>query len=373
MKIGILTLPLHVNHGGILQAYALQCVLQKGGQNEVHILDHYIFSTPKLIPLKTRYLVYLKRFLSGIIKLKFDIFIEHRRRKEYNKAYTTMCCFWKKYMKYSEFHKEYADSYHFDAIVVGSDQVWRPCCAGNPSLYFLDFLKNCDNTNRIAYAASFGVDEWEFTSEQTKICKALSSKFSLLSCRELSGITLCKKHLDIDAEFTLDPTLLLDMDHYISLVKTDGVSPMLKSNSLFAYILDESDEKRKLVKTAAKRLNMNDFTSLSMTSSRFYTFLSITEWLRCFMDAKFIITDSFHGCVFSIIFNKPFYVIGNSERGMARFTSLLKLFELEDRMIDIHQIDSIQPSTDIDWDKVNRIRKSWKEKSLCLLIGALNK
>jgi len=90
----------------------------------------------------------------------------------------------------------------------------------------------------------------------------------------------------------------------------------------------------------------------------------VTKWLRSFMDAEMVITDSFHGCVFSIIFNKPFWVIGNHQRGMVRFYSLLELFGLEDRLIDIEQIHDIESSTMIDWSCVNARRSDLKIKSL---------
>ena len=82
----------------------------------------------------------------------------------------------------------------------------------------------------------------------------------------------------------------------------------------------------------------------------------MTSWLRAFMDAKMVIVDSFHGAVFSIIFNKPFWIIANPERGNARFSSLLKLFGLENRITDVfhlHEIDINQP---IDWKSVNEIK-----------------
>ena len=85
------------------------------------------------------------------------------------------------------------------------------------------------------------------------------------------------------------------------------------------------------------------------------------------MDAEMVFTDSFHGCAFSIIFNKPFWVIGNKERGNARFDSLLKQFNLENRRFDINEINKIDLTQPIDWEKVNTIKKEWQEKSLNFL------
>ena len=93
----------------------------------------------------------------------------------------------------------------------------------------------------------------------------------------------------------------------------------------------------------------------------------VEKWLRAFHDAEFVITDSFHACVFSIIFNKPFIVYGNKERGMARFESLLKLFELEERLVCSPEEVNKVLQTHIDWERVNSIHKLMKEKSLSFL------
>ena len=92
---------------------------------------------------------------------------------------------------------------------------------------------------------------------------------------------------------------------------------------------------------------------------------SVTKWLRAFVDADFVITDSFHGCVFSIIFNKPFVAIGNKGRGLARFESLLKMFGLEDRL------NSSQLTTEIDWESVNGKLNSYREISKNFILGNL--
>ena len=100
-----------------------------------------------------------------------------------------------------------------------------------------------------------------------------------------------------------------------------------------------------------------------------YQIPAVTKWLRGFMDAEYVITDSFHGCVFSIIFNKPFWAIGNIGRGMARFTSLLAMFGLEDRMLtDLCGIEEdFDFSKPIDWVSVNNIKQKWQKKSFDFL------
>ena len=99
-------------------------------------------------------------------------------------------------------------------------------------------------------------------------------------------------------------------------------------------------------------------------------FPSVTSWLRGFMDAEMVVVDSFHGAVFSIIFNKPFWVIGNKKRGNARFESLLGMYGLENRMVESGQ--EIDRNATIDWNRVNEIRQKEQERCLELLKTVLN-
>ena len=100
------------------------------------------------------------------------------------------------------------EQFHFDAFVVGSDQVWRPRYNAYIPNLFLDFTEGM-SVKRIAYAASFGTDQWEFSAEQTTISSFLAKKFDIVSVREASGIQLCKQNLGVDAIQVLDPSLLL--------------------------------------------------------------------------------------------------------------------------------------------------------------------
>ena len=100
-------------------------------------------------------------------------------------------------------------------------------------------------------------------------------------------------------------------------------------------------------------------------------FTGVTAWLRAFVDAEMTIVDSFHGMVFSIIFNKPFWVIGNAQRGMSRFTSLLKVFHLEDRLLDTEHLDEVDFSKSIDWVRVNAILEEKRNECKLLLLNKL--
>lgn len=378
MKIGILTQPLHNNYGGLLQNYALQQVL-KGMGYEVETIDH-IFSIkiswlrqilskievrllhtlyPKRYNL-TRYIPNVKEM--AIIRANTNYFID----KYISRTMT---------LQSNEEFDDIAKSNKYDAYVVGSDQCWRPRYNGSFLLeMFLSFAENQTNVKKIAYAASFGTDEWEFSPEMTIKCSALAKKFDLITVRESSGVDLCRNNLGVDAKHVLDPTMLLDKEDYKKLVENEN-EPQSAGN-LFYYILDPSDEKKTLIKDIATKSGLIPFTVMPRYQAENRTkedvkkkiedciFPSVTSWLRAFMDAEMVIVDSFHGAVFSIIFNKPFWVIDNAERGNARFDSLLGMFELGNRMIKPGDI--IDWSESIGWNRVNEIRKS--EQIRCINI-----
>ena len=147
---------------------------------------------------------------------------------------------------------------------------------------------------------------------------------------------LCREHFGVEALHVLDPTMLLDKEDYIRLIEAAG-TPKSKG-TLLNYILDETSEKRALIERIAKEKGLVPFRVNSRVEDRTAPIEEriqppVEKWLRGFYDAEFVVTDSFHACVFSILFGKPFVVVGNKERGIARFESLLKMFGLEDRLV----------------------------------------
>ena len=148
--------------------------------------------------------------------------------------------------------------------------------------------------------------------------------------------------------------------------------------NFFSYILDKNPNKEAIINEIAQRLNKRRFECMPEYETSFLNIIKhpqacvyppVTKWLRSFYDADCVITDSFHGTVFSIIFNKPFYVLVNNARGAARFSNLLGMFGLEHRMISTADSDVLdQP---IDWKRVNMSLEEMKNKSLSFLREAL--
>lgn len=372
MKIGIITHPLECNYGGLLQNYALQQVLRSLG-HDAYTIDKVFFQYN--VKWSTLLLWKIKRYIRKILGIEFSISknqycIIKKNCTDFVKENINVT---KKFENDKEL-KSIIKKHKFDAYVVGSDQVWRSSFANNIYNDFLDFCQDKKELKRIAYAASFGISEWEFSEEQTKECSRLAKLFDAISVREDSGIALCKEHLDVDAIHVLDPTLLLEKEDYIKLV--EKANEPVSGGNLFCYILDNKDSIENGIKKIEQKLSLKNFQVKAKNNKwtlkrgeniKDRIIPSPTKWLRAFMDAEMVFTDSFHGCVFSIIFNKPFWVIGNKERGNARFDSLLKQFNLESRRVDIKEIDNIDLTTPIDWNKVNTIKKEWQEKSLNFL------
>lgn len=380
MKIGILTQPLHNNYGGILQAYALQKILKDLG-HEVLTVD---------LPFRKTY--YQKtRELGGRIYRKYllrqnniSIFHDHPSKKEQVIINQHIRKFINDNISLTE-HIPFVEKidrlkkYNFDVYVVGSDQVWRPRYSPGIPTFFLDFIENEYNIKKIAYAASFGTENWEMKSTLTVKCAKLLQQFNAVSVRELSGVELCKKYFGISASHVLDPTLLLQKKDYIDLIDKDNIPHRYKTLTL--YLLDQTAEKKAIIENIHNHLHLE---INSVMPERKYSkqnrkdidkcvYPPVTQWIRGFLDAEFVITDSFHGTIFAILFNRPFITIGNKKRGMARFNSLLNFFNLTDRLIlPGDEVDIEKIMKPINYTLIEEILFKEKEKSFLFLSGSLN-
>lgn len=317
MNISIVTQALLDNYGGLLQNFALQRVLKSMGHSPRTIdyrpLTNFYREFPRVFGswMKTVYLFVFK----GIRR----DFARFRQPKKRNPIFDSFVSQWIDISaQTSQYSYNQLKNEKSDAIIVGSDQVWRPKMNYCVEDMYLRFVKNIP-ARRIAYAASFGVDEWEYTAKQTKECSALAKKFNAISVREESGVDLCQKNLDVNAVWVLDPTLLLKKEDYLEVCENVSASSELY---LAAYVLNMSESISKECKqiAAEKGLELKVFSADAQAS------LSVPEWLAMFRDASYVVTDSFHGTVFSIIFGKEFKCIYNEVRGAARFESLLNLY-----------------------------------------------
>lgn len=358
MRIAILTLPLHVNFGGILQCYALQTVLERMG-HEVSVLNTDFVN----VDYKTRIGLFIKRLVKTCIG-KESKFYGWKTEREITQKYTQV--FIRKHIHLLNVQDlSLLKEDDFDAIVVGSDQIWRPMYYQPIANAYLKFAKDWTSIKRIAYATSFGTDKWEYTHEETQECASLVKLFDAVSVRENSAVDLCRKYLEVEAVQVLDPTLLLSKEDYLKLIDQ---SKLKKNEGVFAYFLDVTSSKMDLANRIAKErgLKLYQFNNpnVDCLSLHFEKRIQqpIEEWIAGFRDALFVVTDSFHGCVFSIIFNKPFVVIGNEERGIARLKSLLSMLDFDYSLAsNIHQLQKIE------WNKTKLILDKYRQISLSFL------
>lgn len=365
-KIGILTLPLNINYGGVLQAFALYHTLEALGYQPCLISTQAL---PKRINIIIMVKVLVKRTIRTILGKPNPVSFD----KRISIASTNIDGFIRSNIPNvltPQSFKELEQA-GLDAIVVGSDQVWRPQYAGNIRMFFLNFTTGWD-IRRIAYAASFGTSEWTFTPEETTDCARLLKKFNAVSVREEDGVRLCREKFDVEAKWLLDPTLLLAPSDYLNTCPEAAGS----NSSLISYILDSDDAKKEIVSALEKSLGAKSEPIMGKLyvghdARQIVPLMGVEDWLTKLAGSDFVFTDSFHGCVFSIIFNKPFVVMVNKGRGSSRFDTLLSKFGLTGR-IATNAEDAVRIAAEaINWEAVNKRREEFNEESIRFLKEAL--
>ncbi len=367
MKIAIMTVPFNNNYGGFLQAYALKTVLNNMGHSTIFIMrrrnrpDRYI-NLKSWILRREKHLYYLDDIhLYRISKYT------RRFQKKYLYPYT------RDY--YNSIELQECRNLDVDCFIAGSDQCWRYKFApNNIDDFFFNFLKG-SGKKRISYAASLGTSDLEYDDQMLQKCKSLLCEFRAISVRESSGVDLLVNYFGVKSDnvkVTLDPTLLLTIDAYKELFK---VVKKERKDYMFSYILDDDSNKTALLNSVSQKLNLPIVSQKAQVGNvrDLKTIEPVELWLSRIYNSSFVITDSFHGCVFSILFNKPFIVYGNPNRGLARFDSLLRLFGLESRYLDINKGISINTLGEIDWVEVNKRLDGLRNESLSFLKEALNK
>lgn len=264
-------------------------------------------------------------------------------------------------------------------FIVGSDQIWhRNLYNDFGKVAFLDYIYN--DKKKIAYASSFGREYWTGNDVETQEASFYLKEFDHISVREKSGILICKDSFHVDAEWVLDPVFLCDKKNYITL--SEKVKPVADVDYIGGYILDVDDYKNKILEGMQDQLGMkchlltDAFRKIQMKIDTvdFQRGVCCEEWLNNIINSKVVITDSFHGMCFAIIFQKPFVAICNKERGSVRFIDLLSKLGLMDRLItEQEKLDNILEifHQDIDYVSVNNIIEKEKIRSQQWLCNAL--
>jgi hypothetical protein len=372
MKVAIVTLPLHTNYGGLLQAFALKrCLTEMGHETSVLDLEEKM---PGPKPLKAPF-VYARRILGRMFKGSAapEVFREKRFKEELPVVGANTDKFIRERIapRVLRSFRQVREK-EYDAFVVGSDQVWRPRYFPDVENAFLSFAKGWD-VKRIAYAASFGTSELEYDSGKLQICSDLLSCFDAVSVREEAGVSMCSEWFAReDAVHVLDPVMLLDAQEYRDMASAVHERPA--KGKLVTYILDASAHKRSVVDFISRAggfdvhdVSVRPYDRDLPVEERVVP--ALEQWLAGFADADFVVTDSFHGCVLSILFHKRFIAVGNTGRGLARLQSLTEMFGLDQRLV--HGIDPEDDGeyflSEPDWASVEEILQKRREECLVFL------
>lgn len=357
-NIKILTFHDTLNYGATLQCYALQKFVSDLGFY-VEILN---YKNNKFKKIYSPFYIAdgsIKKILNAVLCFPSNIKKIHRKNK-----------FDSKYLKLTyPFTTDNLSTscINCEAIIVGSDQVWNSNFNKTDYTYLLDFVPN--NIKKISYAASFGVNyiDEEFVASYRKFL----NRFDYISVREEMGQEIIKKlGIDLPTSIVLDPVFLIDFSAWLNIAKKPK-----KVNYILLYVLRNSktaDFAFKYAKETNKNIVFLDAPMKESRKCAKVRGLGIEDWIGWFVYADCIITDSFHGTAFSLIFNKKFisFKTENDLGADSRISSLLSECELTDRLTEHGDCEIL--NREIDYRIVNERIKLMVEDSKKYLMKALN-
>lgn len=258
-----------------------------------------------------------------------------------------------------------------ETLLVGSDQVWNPYC-GYQHYFYLDFAK--PEHKKIAYASSFGNSLHMYQGEYRVRAEAYLQRFDAISTREEQGVDILNNHFGVGgAKHTLDPVFLKPASWWHTLASHGRLHT--SGRYLLAYILNSTPEKQAAIASAARERGIGnvlyifdgarkkDLDSQDGLHVSALNGIDVYSWLQAIRDAELVITDSFHGSCFSIIFKKQFFALGNTTRGLDRFTSLAKQFHIQHTLRE--ETNATFPlECNINYEKVEQTLERLRKESI---------
>lgn len=383
-KIGIITVSRTINFGAELQAFALQHKLNSLGY-DAEVIDYLYFKNKrhrtrlKSKPeLKFGHKEALKNhLLYRIVSPMMDIFMQLFYKSTKNKI-NNFINFHKHNTSFSSEFVDITSLYDFrhdyDVFITGSDQVWNPATFSSLKPYLLDFVP--EGKKRVAYAASFGVSKVNI--EYKDLYNKLFRKFDFIGVREESGKKLVKEICGKDSKVVLDPTLLLRKEEWE--VVTKNINLDINHSYLLIYDLHYSEPLINLAYQLSKRYNLKIYRlcKRSYKNQVYKEIKNITdagpsEFIQLFLKASYVVTNSFHGTIFSTNFNIPFYSVLSPKRdNNSRLLDFLNMVNLSDRII--WENESTKEKTEILYmfKDANIILEQKREYSLKQLKSAIS-
>ena len=365
MKIGILTFHRAINYGAVLQAYGLQETLKSMG-HEVSVIDYcpeYLLSPYRLF--------FTERITGhgfwGNLRMIVRECLAYPYRWKRNHHFQK---FIDKYINIHAFHSGEFDN-DFDILIIGSDQVWNIGITRGMDPFYWGTAKQVKSIKHISYAASAGSINSLKKLHTIEISAALEG-FSSLSVRELTLANYIQNITDITPRLVLDPVLLAGRKHFERLISYKRNKPYL----LF-FTLNGNKDAQKIAKRIAEEKNLvfremasnneviKDLTVIKSASPE--------EFLSWFENADYVVTTSFHGTAFSILFHKNFHVYCDNENISERISNLLNMLNLYERMICTPNHLKEYKYAPINWTEVDAILETKRKESMDFLKNALEK
>lgn len=365
MKIGIMTFHRAINYGALLQAYALQeTIISLGARCE--IVD---YRNPLMEDL---YGIGYLRECSGVrdrVAWLLNAFSTKRARqayREFRREYLTLST-----KVYVDAHELRVCNSEYDKIICGSDQVWNYKALNFDKNYFLDFIT--DRRMKCSYAASFGVDA--IPEEYIEDYRRLLLDYSVLSVRERQGCDLVYNICGIRPEQHIDPVFLLPREKW-----ADRMACSAKEDRfILVYSFEITNTMKKFIEDLSRKTNLKVFVLgrslrkiLDVPYKNVYS-ISPKDFVKFFFNASYVVTNSFHGTAFSIIFNKEFFIelLVSSNHVNSRLENILEVMNLESRRITAtYEMDNIIANC-VNWDAVNEIVSAERLKALSYLKSLL--
>ncbi len=357
-KVGILTFHRAINFGALLQAYALQRVIQSKGC-DCQVIDYQSYC------IDSRYLdPSLKKCRTVRALVQHALYSKGKTAKKKNFRQ-----FAAENLSMSEPCRDKKDlerlSETYDIFISGSDQVWNYKITDFDSAYFLNFVSETRKKN--AFAASFGISD--IPREHIDFYRGQLQSYRRLSVREHRGKEIIKKLIGREAEVVMDPTLLLSKEAWLE--SASGEVP--EETYILIYSFGLPQTLRTFTENLAKKMGMkivyvpvSNFSLRNRLNAEYKTNIGPAEYLALFRNAHFVVTNSFHGTVFSLIFEKPFFVEKKkSAPDNSRFDNILGIFGLKNREIQDGQNNRIEEP--VDYGRVQEILKQERAKSLGFL------
>lgn len=347
MKIATITTHSAHNYGAALQAYALATFVKSLGY-ECKIIDYRPKSTERAYRVLKR-----PSTAQGYIELLYRLV----HYGSLNRRYLAFEQFQAGKMPCTERVDNVDDltsvANSFDCVICGSDQIWNPDLHDFDEAYFLSFPGI--EVNKISYAASFGLDVIP-EKYKTEMKRRLSG-FTSFGCRERSAQKIVYELTGKDSAFVLDPVFLLSNSEWTDLASERKLetSPysliyfLSNQASVGTYVTNKSDERG--LKTVSIGFSPRDF---GKPFEKIYD-CGPCDFISAIKDAEFVVTNSFHGTCFSIIFHKNFYTriqTGSATRN-DRVVSLLDSLGLSDRLFTNEGVEKIDFDKETDWDSVD--------------------